>query len=101
MASYQILYWHDIPAQVRARGEGGRVSRPLPERFQEAIDAAAMATGLFGSDEYTEAFRWGEAQERAGSSAEVAETVAAELDAANPSIDWRATVEKIRAAQEI
>ena len=20
MASYQILYWHDIPAQVRARG---------------------------------------------------------------------------------
>jgi hypothetical protein len=77
------------------------VSRPLPERFQEAIDAAAMATGLFGSDEYTEAFRWGEAQDRAGTSAEVAEAVAAELDAAIPTIDWRATVEKIRESQAL
>lgn len=77
------------------------MSRPLPERFQEAIDAAAMATGLFGSDEYTEAFRWGEAQDRAGTSAEVAEAVAAELDAAIPTIDWRATVEKIRESQAL
>ena len=96
MASYQILYWHDIPAQVRARGEGGRVSRPLPERFQEAIDAAAMATGLFGSDEYTEAFRWGEQHERAGSAREVADALAAELDAQYPLIDWRATVAALR-----
>ena len=97
MASYQILYWHDIPAQVRARDAGGRVSRPLPDRFQEAIDQAAMATGLFGSDEYTDAFRWGASQERDGTAEQVAAAVAAELEAQYPTLDWRATVEAIRA----
>jgi hypothetical protein len=101
MATYQILYWHDIPAQVRARDAAARASKPLPERFQEAIDQAAMATGLFGSDEYTGAFRWGERQERAGTAEEVAAAVAAELDAQFAAIDWRATVEAIRSSQSI
>ena len=65
MATYQILYWHDIPVQVRAKDAGGRAGAELPARFQEAIDQAAMAAGLIGSDDYTEAFRWGEQQERA------------------------------------
>ena len=96
MATYQILYWHDIPAQVRAKDAGGRASAPLPERFQEAIDQAAMAAGLIGSDDYTEAFRWGEQQERAGTAREVAEALTAELDAQHPMIDWRATVEGLK-----
>ena len=96
MASYQILYWHDIPMQVRVRGPGGRASVQLASRFQEAVDQVAMATGLIGSDEYTAALRWGEAQERAGSAQEVAAAVAAELEAAEPAIDWRAAVERIR-----
>jgi Virulence factor len=96
MATYQILYWHDIPVQVRAKGDGGRASAALPERFQEAIDQAAIAAGLIGSDDYTEAFRWGDPQERAGAAQEVAAAVAAELDAEYPSIDWRATVANIR-----
>ena len=56
-----------------------------------------MATGLFGSDEYTNAFRWGASQERDGTAEQVAAAVAAELDAQYPTIDWRATVEAIRA----
>jgi hypothetical protein len=56
-----------------------------------------MATGLFGSDEYTETFRWSESQEREGTAEEVAAAVAAELDAQFPTLDWRATVETIRA----
>lgn len=97
MAAYQILYWHDIPAQVRAKGEGReRVSVPLPQRFQEAIDNAAMAAGLIGSDEYTAAFRWSDPQEREGDAQSVASAVAAELDAQFQEIDWRATVAKIR-----
>ena len=55
-----------------------------------------MAAGLFGSDEYTNAFRWSASQERAGTAEEVAAAVAAELDAQHPAIDWRATVEAIR-----
>ncbi|HEY7763001.1 MAG TPA: virulence factor, partial [Actinomycetota bacterium] len=29
----------------------------LPDRFQEAVDAAAMVAGLIGSDDYTEQMR--------------------------------------------
>jgi hypothetical protein len=96
MATFQILYWHDIPVQVRARDAGGRASAGLPDRFQEAIDQAAMAGGLVGSDDYTNAFRWGEQQERAGTAREVADTLAAELDALHPTIDWRATVAALK-----
>ena len=97
MASYQILYWHDIPAQVRAKGAGrDRVSVMLPQRFQEAIDNAAMSAGLIGSDEYSDAFRWSEPQEREGNAQEVATAVAAELEAQFPEIDWRATAARVR-----
>jgi hypothetical protein len=96
MATYQILYWHDFPVQVRAKDAGGRASAVLPDRFQEAIDQAAMAAGMIGSDEYTEAFRWAEQQERAGTAREVADALAAELDAQHPAIDWRATVAALR-----
>jgi hypothetical protein len=96
MASYQVLYWHDIPSQVRAKDAGGRVSKQLPQRFQEAIDQAAMSAGLIGSDDYTEAFRWSAAEERDGSAEEVATAVAAELDAQHGRINWRKTVAGIR-----
>jgi hypothetical protein len=99
MATYQVLYWHEIPVQVRARGEGGRASVPLAGRFQEAIDQAAMAAGLTGSDAYSEAFGWGDQAERPGSPQEVAAAVAAEIEAALPDVDWRAAAERIRAGQ--
>jgi len=91
LTQYQIMYWHDIPLQVRAGGRRDRASQELPERFQVAIDKAAMAAGVTGSDAYTDGFYWGEAQERPGTPAEVAAAVAAELDAAYQTIDWRRT----------
>ena len=96
MTSYQILYWHNIPLQVRAGGRRDRVSVELPPRFQEAVDSAAMAAGLAGADGYLSGFVWGEAQERDGAPAEVAGAVAAELDAQYTDIDWRATAAMIR-----
>jgi hypothetical protein len=69
----------------------------LDSRFQEAVDQAAMAAGLIGSDAYTEAFSWGDPAERPGTSQAVAAAVAAEIEAAHPEIDWRAAVERIRA----
>jgi hypothetical protein len=54
MATLTVIRWRDIPLQVVARGEGGESARALlTERFQEAVDAAAMVDGLIGSDEYT------------------------------------------------
>ena len=52
MGELTVISWRDIPAQVVAR-EGRLTARAqLPERFQEAIDEAALRAGLFGSDEY-------------------------------------------------
>ena len=55
MAELTVIRWRDIPMQVVVRGEEGASARALlPERFQEAVDAAAMVAGLIGSDDYTE-----------------------------------------------
>ena len=81
MALYQILYWKDIPAQVRASQQGGRpISRQLAERFQQEIDARAMREGLAGSDEYLEHWRWTEKRDRPGAPEEVLEAIVRELE---------------------
>ena len=54
MAELTVIRWRDIPMQVVARASNGTSVRALlSERFQEAVDAAAMVAGLIGSDEYT------------------------------------------------
>jgi len=54
MAELTVIRWRDIPMQVVARGDDGASARALlTERFQEAVDAAAMVAGLIGSDDYT------------------------------------------------
>lgn len=96
MTTYQILYWHDIPSQVRAREGRERASAQLSTRFQEAIDNAAMACGLVGSDDYTNAFTWSDPVEAAGTPHEVAAAIAAKLEADTPEINWRATAERVK-----
>jgi len=84
MAKYQVMFWKHIPAQVKAWDDDGEVKRILPGRFQAAIDAYAMKEGSTAMDAYLDGWRWGEAQERPGSAAEVATALVKELDAANP-----------------
>lgn len=55
--TYQIVYWRDIPAQVRLRSGRERLSRSLPPRFQEAIDSAAMVGRATSTDDYLEEWR--------------------------------------------
>ncbi len=87
----QIMYWHDIPVQVRARRGRERVSLPLAPRFQAAIDSAAMAAGLVGSDAYTDQFHWSEPESREGDPATAAAALAGELEARFARIDWQQT----------
>jgi hypothetical protein len=47
-----VIYWRDIPAQVTATDGSAAVRVVLPDRFQEAIDEAAMTAGLVRSDDY-------------------------------------------------
>ncbi len=52
-----MISWRAIPAQVTA-GKGRAAARvQLSDRFQEAIDAAAMRAGLIGTDAYLEEWR--------------------------------------------
>jgi len=79
--TYQIVYWRDIPAQVRLRSGKERLSRPLSARFQEAIDMAAMRAETTSTDDYLEEWRTGEALTREGDPEQVAEAVVAEIEA--------------------
>jgi hypothetical protein len=57
MPEVTIVYWRDIPAQVIV-GKGRRgTKRQLPERFEQAIDRAAMKTGAAGTDAYLAEWR--------------------------------------------
>jgi len=91
MAKYQIMYWHNIPVQVRAGERRDRVSIELPQRFQEAVDKAAMEAGQTGTDAYLDGFRWSDPEERHGTPEEVATAVSIELNAQFSHIDWRKT----------
>jgi hypothetical protein len=52
-----ILYWRDIPAQVIVKAGRKTAKRQLSERFEQAIDRAAMRAQLTGTDAYLEAWR--------------------------------------------
>jgi hypothetical protein len=57
MSKVTVVYWRDIPAQVIV-GKGRRAAKvQLPERFEQAIDRAAMKTGAAGTDAYLAEWR--------------------------------------------
>jgi len=97
MPTYQILYWYDIPTQVRVREGRERVSKPLSPRFMEAVDAAAMRARLTGADEYPKGFKWSAGQTREGTPEEVVDAVVAELELQYPTIEWRQMADRLRA----
>jgi len=100
MADYQILYWHDIPLQVRVRQGRERSSKELSPRFQIAVDNASMESGLTGTDAYLELLQWTAPQAREGSVDEVLGQVVAELEGKFPKIDWKKTVESLQQNRE-
>lgn len=57
MPELTIIYWRDIPAQVTATDGTRSVRAALDDRFQLAIDEAAMRAGLAGSDDYLAEWR--------------------------------------------
>jgi len=81
MASVVIVYWRDIPAQVIV-GKGRRgQKRVLPERFERAIDRAAMKIGAEDADAYLAEWRKADPFTVEGDDAEVADAQVARLDA--------------------
>ena len=81
MASVVIVYWRDIPAQVLVR-EGRRRERcQLDERFEQAIDRAAMRAGAKNEDAYLADWRKSEPVEMDGDPKAIAESQASQLEA--------------------
>ena len=71
MTQYQVLYWRDIPAQIKLFVGRRPRSHALPARFQLAIDRIAMQEGLVGTDAYLDQWHWSAKQERAGTPEDV------------------------------
>lgn len=57
MVKQIIIYWRDIPAQVIVQRGRKREKVQLSQRFQEAIDRAAMRAGKGSSDAYISEWR--------------------------------------------
>ena len=81
MATYKVLYWQEIPSQIKAEDELEDITVQMPDRFQEQIDLMAARRGLQDADAYLAQLKWIEEEDREGSAEEVAEAVRAELEA--------------------
>lgn len=79
MTDFQILYWREIPAQVRVFDGRRPLAKELPPRFQVIIDRVAMDEGLAGTDDYLTQWQWTERQQREGEPAALLEVLVDEL----------------------
>ncbi len=57
MPNLTILYWRDIPSQVIVKAGRKAAKRQLSNRFQEAIDLAAMKSKAHENDSYLSEWR--------------------------------------------
>ena len=80
MTRVRVLYWKEIPVQVQAEDADGRISRQLEDRFQKAADAVAMKDGSEGTDEYLDAWAFGDYVDSEAKAREAAGQVATHLE---------------------
>lgn len=81
VTEYQTTLWRDLPSMVVARDGDDTTKTPLPQRFQEAIDEAAMRLGATDSDDYLAGWTRSDWVQAPGSPADVCERVVADLEA--------------------
>jgi hypothetical protein len=76
----QVTYWREIPSMVAAR-KGEEVAKvQLPQRFQEAIDEAAMRLGESSADDYMAGWIRSQWEEFGADPVEAAQLKSASLD---------------------
>ncbi|MEX0583291.1 MAG: virulence factor [Sneathiella sp.] len=92
MAQLSILYWRDIPSQIVVKQGRSNAKIMLSDRFQEAIDMAAMRDKAHESDAYLEGWRRGEAEAVDGDIQAVATARSQEIEAAYDAAKLRALV---------
>ncbi|MDB6027498.1 MAG: cobalamin B12-binding domain protein [Verrucomicrobiales bacterium] len=80
-SKFQILYWQDIPSEVKAWDDFDEIKGSLPTRFAELIDESAQKQGLTTGDAYMTHLRWSDEAERAGTPQEVVDAIRKEMEA--------------------
>jgi hypothetical protein len=84
MAQLTVVYWRDIPAQVIVKAGRQAAKRQLTERFEKAIDRAAMRAKLRDTDSYLAEWRRADPVECGSDLEAEAEAAAARLEADYP-----------------
>ncbi len=79
--NYQIIYWRDIPSQIKAKIGRKRLSKPLSDRFMQIIDAAAMQSGDTDTDDYLAQWRTSEWQPIEGDADAFLDELVAQIEA--------------------
>jgi hypothetical protein len=85
ITTYKILYWQEVPSQIKAEDERDEITLSLSPRFMERIDQLAAKRGLQAADDYLAQWQWSDEQQRSGAAQDVAEAVRAELE---DKADW-------------
>lgn len=80
MTQVQVTRWRELPSLVVARDDEQTVKVPLPPRFQEAIDEAAMRAGALDADAYLAGWARDDWREAPSTPSEAAAAVAADLE---------------------
>jgi hypothetical protein len=80
MALYQILYWQEIPSQIKVWDDFDEIKVELNPEIAARIDAAAQSRGFTTADAYSAQWKWSEEQERDGAPDEVAQALKTELE---------------------
>jgi 5-methyltetrahydrofolate--homocysteine methyltransferase len=83
-SKFQILYWQDIPSEVKVWDDFDEVRVNLPSRFADRIDASAQKQGHIQADAYMSQLRWSDEAERPGAPDEVAQAIKSELETKFP-----------------
>lgn len=89
MAEKVVVYWRDIPAQVIVKAGRRTAKRQLSERFEQAIDRAAMRAKMTGTDAYLE--QW-----RRADPVPCGDELEAEAEAASNALEAEFTAELLR-----
>lgn len=94
MAQLITVYWRDIPAQVIVKkGRRDQVKRVLDERFEKAIDRAAMRGKARATDDYLAEWRKADPVEVSDDLETEAERAATKLEAEYDDARLKALVE--------
>ena len=96
ISKYRIMYWKEIPVQVKVEDDLDVISEPLDPRFQQAVDAISMFDGSMGSDDYLMGWTWGEEIKIEGNAKDIVQKISGKYNSSMP----KNLISKIKSLQK-